>query len=405
VVLRQVLVLWATLGVAFAGCTRVEVAEPTPPLQLDEGGAAGQSSGGAGSIEGGTGSGGDEDPSASAGEPGTLELGLWPTFVHDPARSRDVQAVGASVAALSSGSAALPIFERWDTLSGASGTQLGAWSRVDAMVEPYRERRGRLTLCIGVVDRTERAWPFAGGLDSDVATSVMERTVDEALSRYGGVLSHLCFGYELDRYWASASTSERQQLLDFLKAAVDYASSHPLRSARTAIGVAVSLGALAPDSDAPLAELNVGDELLGVYDPLSDEAELKDPEAVGDELAAALDTVASLPGAPVPLGLLEVGYPSATDVGASEAAQLAYFQALLAALDDRRGQLSFVGVFGLGDRAAAECEVEARAFGGGGAHLRARAAARCSMGLRAGAGAGEDKLALQPVLAAIARYR
>lgn len=406
VVLRQLVVLLATLGATFAACTRVEVAEPSPPPPLDGGGAAGQPAGGAGSVQAGRGSGGEEDPSASGGDPGSLELGIWPTFVNDPTRSRDVQAVSASVAALSAGSAALPLFERWDALSGASGTPLTVtWNRLDAMVEPYRARRGRSSLCIGIVDRAERAWPSAGGLDTDAARSAMESTVDEALSRYGGVLSHLCFGYELDRYWMIATTRERQQLLAFLKQSVAYASSHPLRSSRTAIGVALSLGALSGDVDVPLAELNVGDELLAVYDPL-DGASLKEPSAIAAELAAALETVASLPGPRAPLGLLEAGYPSGKDAGSSERAQLEYFETLFGALDERRQQLSFLGVFGLGDRAAGECDEEAAKFGGLAAVQGARSLARCSMGLRAEElGVGADKPAFAAVLAAIARYR
>ncbi|RYZ02544.1 MAG: hypothetical protein EOO73_31390 [Myxococcales bacterium] len=406
VVLRQLALLFATLGATFAACTRVELTEPPPPPPPEEGGAAGQSAGGAGSVQAGRGAGGDEGPSPSGGDPGSLELGLWPTFVDDPSRSRDVQAVTASVAALSAGSAALPLFERWDALSGASGAPLSVtWNRLDAMVEPYRARSGRLSLCIGVVDRAEPAWPVAGGLDSEAARSAMERTVDEALSRYGGVLSHLCFGYELDRYWVSATTAERQELQEFLKQSVEYASAHPLRSTRTAIGVSLSLGAFSAESDVPLAELNVADELLAVYDPVGSGAKLKEPAAIGEELSAALEAVAGLPGPRAQLGLLEVGYPSSQDAGSNEDAQLAYYEALFAALDERRDALSFLGLFGLGDRAAPECEAEAARFGGGAAVRNIRAAARCSMGLRAGLGASVDKPAWEPVLARIARYR
>lgn len=356
------------------------------------------------------GEGGNDGPAANGGEPTSLELGIWPTFALDPARSRDVQAVTASVAALSAGSTTLPLFERWDALSGATGAPLSVtWSRLDAMIQPYRERRGEVALCIGVVDRSQGAWPFAGGLEGDAAESAMERTLDETFGRYGGVLSHLCFGYELDRYWVLATTGERQQLLAFLKQSVDYAYRHPLRSSRTAIGIALSLGALTGERDVPLAELSLGDELLAVYDPLSNGPTLKDPESVAGELSAALDAVESLSGgdARVPLGLLEVGYPSAAEAGSSEGAQLAYFEALLGAVDERREQLSFVGVFGLGDRASAECEAEAMVFGGSGLSQKERAAARCSMGLRAGGpGApGESKAAWEPVLAAMSRFR
>jgi hypothetical protein len=353
-------------------------------------------------VEPSSGKGGDDDPISTGGDPGSLELGLWPTFALDPSRSRDVQAVGASVGALSAGSRALPLYERWDALSGASGTPLSAtWKRLDAMVEPYRDRAGTVTLCIGVVDRVEPAWPFGGELEGESARVAMEHTVDEAFARYGGVLTHLCFGYELDRYWESAGATERRQLLDFLKQSVAYASSHPSRSPRTAIGVALSLGAMTGATDVPLSELNLADELLGVYDPLAPTGELKEPKAISEELSTAVETVAGLPGPGVPLALLEVGYPSARAAGASESAQLAYFQALLRALDEQRDRLSFVGVFGLGDRAGPECESEAVVFGDAATTRALRAEARCSMGLRAGA----TKAAWEPVLAAIAAHR
>jgi hypothetical protein len=402
-VLRQLAVSLVALLATFAACTRVEVEPPPPPPLLGEGGGAGQPAGGAGSVVPSAGKGGDDDPISTGGDPGSLELGLWPTFALDPSRSRDVQAVSASVAALSAGSRTLPLYERWDALSGASGTPLGAtWKRLDAMVEPYRDRSGTVTLCVGVVDRTEPAWPFGGELEGEAARVAMERTIDEAFARYGGVLTHLCFGYELDRYWEVTGTTERRQLLDFLKQSIAYASSHPSRSQRTAIGVALSLGAMTGASDVPLSELNLADELLGVYDPLAVTGELKEPKAISEELDTALETVAGLPGPRVPLALLEAGYPSDEAVGASESAQVDYFQALLGALGEQRDRLSFVGVFGLGDRAASECESEAVVFGDAAMTTKAlRARARCAMGLRAGA----TKPAWEPVLAAIAAHR
>lgn len=408
--LRQALLSLLTVAaVTAAACTRVEVADPAPPTPLDDGGAAGQPGGGAGSVPSGSGQGGYGDQSAGGGEaPGVLELGIWPTFEDDPAHAQDVQAVTASVAALSAGSLTLPVAERWDTLTGASGApRTTAWNLLGAMVQPYRERRGKVALCIGIVDREQAAWPFADELDSEVARAAMERTIDEAFGRYGGVLSHLCFGYELDRYWSKASPAEREQLLGFLKQTIDYASHHPLRGKQTAIGAAVTLGALSGSSPAPLADLLLGDEVVAVYDPLDDGATLKAPAAVSDELSSALSTLASLPGERLPLSLFEVGYPSAEAVGSSDDEQLAFYDSLFGALDARRDELSFVGVYGLGDRSEPECEAEAPTFGAEGDAASAWAAARCSMGLRAGDGAGEltDKPAWPAVLAAMSRYR
>ena len=103
------------------------------------------------------------------------------------------------------------------------------------------------------------------------------------------------------------------------------------------------------------------------------------------------------------LTLLEVGYPSSKAAGSSERQQLAYFSALFGLLDTRWGDFGFVGVYGLADRTAADCEAEAQAFiGDGNPDLtQAWAAARCSMGLRA----ETDKLAWPELTAALSRFR
>ena len=380
------------------------MADPAPPPSLADAGAAGQPSGGSGSLPGAAGEGGQRDQVDGGGQPGKIELAVWPTFALDPSRSREVQEVSAAVSALSLGSTTLPIYEPWDSLSGASGAPLAVtWARLDAMLAPYRQRRGKLALCVGIVDRERPAWPFAETLGGDVAKAAMRRTIDEIYARYAGLLSHLCFGYELDRYLAVASASARRELLDFLQQTIAYATEHPLHG-DTAVGVAITLGALAGAAEVPLDdELMLGEEVVAVYDPLDGAARPKAPGALADELTAALDGSSSA-GRRLPLSLFEAGYPSA-GVGTSEQDQLAYFEALFGVLEAQSDRVSFVGVFGLADRAAADCAAEARSFGdtGGDSASKRRAAARCSMGLRADA--ETDKPALAEVLAAISRYR
>jgi hypothetical protein len=370
-------------------------------VSLGDGATPGENTGGAGSLPGGGGDGSGGEYVGIAGAPGKIELGVWPTFVADPNQSRDAQAVLAAVSALSLGATTLPLQERWDQLSGATGSPRAlTWNRLDAMTRPFRDRGGDVALCIGVVDRAEAAWPFSGDLDSIIATSAIERTIDEAFTRYGSHLSHLCFGYELDRYLALASSSERAGLLALLTHAVDYASHHPSRSAKTAIGTALTLQGL---SDASLADFSLGDEAVAVYDVLDDEAALKPPASIVDEVTAALDVLATAPGSRRPLTLFEVGYPSGAEAGSSEKLQRSYYGALFGLLDTRRDDVGFVGSYGLADRSAADCEGEALVFGGStDAEVAAAwAAARCSMGLRA----EKDKLAWSEVAAALSRFR
>lgn len=405
--LRHFVVLLVVAGSAFGACTRVESPSPSPNVPLGDGGAAGESFGGAGSLAGDAGAGSGGEYVSTGGAPGTIELGIWPTFAADPNGSRDVQAVLASVSTLSLGSTTLPLAERWDQLAGATGSPRAlTWTRLDAMTQPFRERGSNVALCIGVVDREQPAWPFSNDLDSEAAASAIERTIDETYTRYGTTLSHLCFGYELDRYLALASTDERARLLVFLTHAVDYASHHPARRPNTAIGTAVTLQGLT--DDAALGDFLLGDEVVAVYDVLDADASLKPPASVVDEVTAALGVLDVAPGPKRLLTLFEVGYPSTADLGSSEKVQRSYYSGLFGLLDTRRDAFGFVGIYGLGDRSAADCEAEALVFGGStDAEVAAAwASARCSMGLRAERPApATDKLASAEVLAALARFR
>ena len=342
----------------------------------------------------------------AGGAPGSIELGVWPTFVANPQQSRDVQAVLASVSALSIGATTLPLAEPWNELSGATGSPRAVtWTRLDAMTQPFRDRGDNVALCIGLVDREVATAPLAGNWDSPEVSAALERTIDEAYARYAASLSHLCFGYELDRYLAVAAKADQTRLLALLKHAVDYASHHPLRNvAKTAIGNAITLSALAAAGAAPLEALMLGDEVVAVYDPLDEQLKLKAPESIAPEVEAALATLAAAPGPRLPLTLFEVGYPSKVAAGSSEDAQKSYYDALFGLLDTRREEgnsIAFVGIFGLGDRAAKDCQAEALNFGANAAGEATRALVRCSMGLRA----EKDKPAQQLVTAALSRYR
>jgi hypothetical protein len=389
--------LAAALGYA---CTRVEVTGAPPGPDLGEAGFGGQAEGGAGSLagEGGEGDGGSRI--SRGGAPGSIELGLWPTFKAEEGTSDDAGAVLAAIAALSAGSATLPLYERWDTLSGATGSPRAVtWARLDDMIRPYQERSRDVALCIGIVDRSERAWPVLDEVDSVGALLAMERTIDEAFTRYSAQLSHLCFGYEVDRYLASVSEDEGTRLLVLLEHAVSYATLHPMKSPSTAVGVAVTMSA-ASDPD-QLRALALGDEVVAVYDALGSDGDVRAPASIGSELDEVLATLPERgDGTTMPLALFEVGFPSAEAAGSSETDQRAFYEALLEALAERTEHVSFVGLFGLGDRATSTCEEEAMSFG---VFQEARATARCSMGLRAEA--GTPKSAWPSVVQALSRYQ
>jgi hypothetical protein len=407
--LRGIIVgLW--LAGAYAACSRVEVVDPLADAAIGGGGAGGEQHGGSGSLAGENASGEGGTSPTSGGAPAFVDVALWPTYSSN-ASNDGTQAVLAAVTALSAGSLTLPIHARWNELVGATGSPRAvAWQRLDALTKPYRDRDGKIALCIDIVDRTLEAWPFMGELDLQSGQEVMERTLDLVFARFGGQLSLVCFGYELDRYLELATEKQHAQLVAILKEAVRYATGHSLRG-QAKVGVALTLGAVASASDV-YDELSLGDEVVAVYDPLAGN-ELKAPDAVATELASALDTIARHDEQARPLALFEVGYPTSSTLESSEQQQVAYFDALMGALDGARDSVDFVGLFGLDDRAPAACDTEARLFGTPddatpeeqALWVEKRAAARCSMGLRAETDDPDHVKAAWPrALAALSRY-
>jgi hypothetical protein len=406
--LKRLILGAAWLAGAIVACTHVEDAAPPPGFTAGGAGGAGMGEGGAGNGAGEGGDGQAGSPVSSSGAPATVELGLWPTFASDgEGDGTDGEAVLAAVSALSAGSSTLPLYVTWSDLSTASGGLIpSALTSLDALTEPYRERGKKAALCLGIVDRALPAWPFTDALDSDAATSAVERTIDELLARYGDVLSHLCFGYEVDRYLAGATVDESVRFSQLLERAVAHVRAAKLPG--LAVGIAVTLEAVASSALVlDLVPLKLGHEVVATYDPLREDGSLKRPETAGDELAAALDQLPEVEGGRLPLALFEAGYPADTSIDSSEQAQRLFFEALFSTLDARTEELSFIGLFGLGDRSTATCDAEARSYGDA-AHRAARSLARCSIGLRAAAAtpAGQrPRLAWPLAVSALSRYR
>jgi hypothetical protein len=133
--LSRLVILLAWLGAALVACTRVESGKTPPGVSVGANGSGGEADGGSGPQSGAAGEGEGGSGLSSAGSPGSLELGIWPTFARQGQEPTDAAAVLASIAALSAGAAVLPIYERWDELSGATGSPRAvAWQRLDAMV-------------------------------------------------------------------------------------------------------------------------------------------------------------------------------------------------------------------------------------------------------------------------------
>ncbi|HVY31291.1 MAG TPA: hypothetical protein VHB79_32265 [Polyangiaceae bacterium] len=394
--LRQVASAIVVTTGLFAACTQIKDSSP-PGVDLQDGGSGGDTSGQPGSAAGDGGDGHAGEPSSDGGAPAGVELSIWPTYAADPQQASDAQAVFAAVSVLSAGATTLTLAERWDELSGATGSpRTLAWNRIEAMAKPYRDKDGNVAFCIDVVDRQQSAWPFKNSLAEAAAREAMHRTIDELYARFAAQLTHLCFGYEVDRYLSVASSSDAGNLLDFLEDSVAYARQHVAHTERIAVGVAVTLGALSDPKNADAPWL-LGDEAIAVYDALARGNDgLKSPASGAEELGDALDALAN--GSGLPLALWEVGYPSSA--GSNQKAQREYFNDLFALVGERRDHISFVSVFSLNDRLVSDCDAEAARFGDEPGSLRSEA--RCAMGLRAD---GANKLAWPTVLSALARYR
>ncbi len=197
-------------------------------------------------------------------------------------------------------------------------------------------------------------------------------------------LASLVVGSEIDGFLLG-SPERWQQFENFFRQVADYA-----RARRPGLAVTTEFhfftGLLGPDR-ARLLSLMTHADVIGVtYYPLDADDMALDPAFVDLHFGMLRDT---FPGKSI--NFYQIGYPSSTTLGASEAMQAAFVSRVFHAWDTYGDASKLVDLTWLHDRSPAEVDATGAQFGQDGANF---AAFIGSLGLRNHAGAGVDKLAM-----------
>ena len=196
---------------------------------------------------------------------------------------------------------------------------------------------------------------YAGARRLDDATMVERYTalLDAVHARLGDVeLTSLQLGYDVDQLIADAPVAS---LWDDFGRFVDAAASHArgLWGASLRIGLTASAaGLLDPVTGPILEQLNTHTDLVSfTYAPRSEDYEVPAATMLADDLGAVL---ARYPGRA--LAMPAVSFPSAPATGSSQTRQSQFLAALFDFWDAHAGQIGYVGLYRLFDRAPAQVD-------------------------------------------------
>ena len=313
----------------------------------------------------------------------------------------------AQLEVLAAGARGVSVIRRWDQLFVApSQPNATAWSDLGNIATLYHGAGRGLLLCLSLVDHTLDARPsgVTGSWNSTTTRAALDAAVDKTFATFGDELVALSFGNELDRWLGTASTSERAAMVSLLQHGVDYARGHPARPSAAVIGVTLTWDSLTQGKPVEVPQLAaLGDVVVATYYPLDSAFKVRSAGAVSgdlDLLVGALGSDAGEAGAPKPVLLQEVGYPSASECGSSPEQQRTFFVNVFQALSTRRGRFPFLCVNGLYESVPASCSAAAAALGA--ASNPNAENALCSLGLRQADGSG--KPAYDAVLDGLATF-
>ncbi len=395
--------LAAVLGVALAAAC--SSSHPPDVVQRDD---AGGGAGGVGGKDASADALVEDAPAPDAGDGGlpdapvgTVRVGIEPTAPPGAGPTEELQ---AQLDVLAAGSRGIPLLRRWSELYTTS-TQADAqvWARLAGTAELVRNAQRRALLCLAVVDRAvdERPAGLGTSWNAPATLSAVDALIDNAYATFGDELAYLAFGTGVDRYLEKLSVAERPAFVAFLLHALDYAKKHASKPAGAQVGVTATSDGIMDGPSTELSELlAASDVAIVTYTPVDSSFSARPPSTAPGDLDAMEGALVADGGAPVPVVLQEVAYPSAAEAGSSEEKQKTFFDGLSQALLARRAHHPFVGIRALHDGEQSSCEAEAVALGAPG--NAAAVALSCSLGLRRAD--GTPKPALSSVYQALATF-
>jgi hypothetical protein len=276
--------------------------------------------------------------------------------------------------ASSAGAGAEVLSWAWRDLEPSPGRF--ALDQLEKQIAFYANGHARkLALGIDVLDMTIRVLPddlMDERFDSPRMLARFTALLDAVLPLLEGRVSYLSIGREVDVY-LGYHAEEWIAFQIFYEAAMTHThSAAPLLAVGTATTFRGASAAAAP----LVAELNASsDVLILTYDPFGDGFAPANPDAP----RADFPRMAELAGAR-PIVLLEVAYPSAVELGSSEADQAAFVRSIFEAWRELGERVELANIFALHDYTPEICGPLAQRQGE--AADSAYASYLCSLGLR-----------------------
>jgi hypothetical protein len=244
----------------------------------------------------------------------------------------------------------------WKELETRKGTYdtRGLKSSLD-----YLGRRGfsAMELNIKLIDTASVQMPddLAGQpFDSAETKSRFHALIDTIKPALGGHVTYLSIGNEVDIY-LNGHPSDWPRYIAFYQDAVRYVHS-VLPGVK--VGVTTTYDG-ARGTAQRVAQLNASsDVVILTYYPLGIAYRPRPASTAAGDIAKMLSIAGSKP-----LVLQEVGYPTGSPLGSSEASQAAFFQGVFATWKAAGARIPFVNIFSLHDLAPATCKTLAAYYG------------------------------------------
>jgi hypothetical protein len=238
-----------------------------------------------------------------------------------------------------------------------------------------KQRNLELLLGIQVINTTARELPADLGqaaIDSPQVKQRFHKLIDAIKSRTNSHLKYVSIGNEVDVY-LSSHTGEWAAYRAFYEDALDYVHS-ALPGVK--VGVTVTFDGAVNDKSGQVAELSrKSDVVINTYYPLGERFKVRPPASARTDLNRMVQLAKGRP-----LLMQEVGYPTASELSSSEAAQADFVSAVFAAWKEMGAAIPFLNYFLMHDVSQAECNNFAQYYGlAGDANFKAYL---CTLGLR-----------------------
>lgn len=289
----------------------------------------------------------------AAPPPRVLAISASPRTTPPPTAADFIAAVDSVAAA---GARGHHIFFTWRSLEPSPGNF--DFAELDFTMAYLGVQRGfLLALNIAVLNTTAKETPAdldTVAFDDPRIRDRFHALVDGIAGRLNDRVIYFTIGNEVDAYLAA--TGEWSAYRTFYEEAAAYARS---RMANVAVGVCVQhAGAKGPFADSVAALNATSDVWVTTFYPLGAGFRPTGPDAATTALA---EMVALAGGRPVVVQ--EIGYPSSTALGSSDADQAAFFANALDAWGVAGGAIPFLNIFALHDFPIATCDELAAYYG------------------------------------------